>query len=400
MSRTRSRFGESETIIGSQSGYNPWLGTPFNYPITQSYFTSFEYMIDENNGKLRPDSPCHHGRLQLKLTPYSYEYGGENFSKIIPNRNPSDILTVVEALLQEEVDALVRRLTKSLYDRYAAFTKRFSSINFLAELTDVSALFKRLDKYQYIDYEFGLSPMLGDMSTAMNALMTTEQAIQAKLNSLKHPVPIKIRRNFDLPISQEVAFYPNDPCVISGKLNVTLRLKAEMRVFLPVFQNSELIRDYIKLDLEGFHPDAATIWEAIPFSWLVDWFLPIGNALENVSGNWFNPLATLDGNLSYICQGELEMDNPRTHPHGRSGPSKIRVKVYHRDALSLEFDSRGVKTPVFRLPVPDPRKLALVNDIWGKGSSVDKLNRLGKRAKKRLKKVLPHLPPSLPLNKI
>ena len=65
----------------------------------------------------------------------------------------------------------------------------------------------------------------------------------------------------------------------------------------------------IALDWLGFHPDLATAWDLIPFSFVIDYLLPIGDYLESFrSGGWvktayFSGWLTLRFKLDLIWHG-------------------------------------------------------------------------------------------------
>nr|WEU70967.1 MAG: maturation protein [Hangzhou steitz-like virus 7] len=56
---------------------------------------------------------------------------------------------------------------------------------------------------------------------------------------------------------------------------------------------------FIFLDEVGFHPDLKTVWDGIPFSFVADYFLPIGDFLESLHPRgWFCPEFTIAGGYS------------------------------------------------------------------------------------------------------
>jgi hypothetical protein len=70
------------------------------------------------------------------------------------------------------------------------------------------------------------------------------------------------------------------------------------------------------LDLIGFHPDLLTVWETIPLSFLVDYFLPIGDFLDKfVRGGWtyqvqFSGFVSEQGSILFnSCEKEYVIVN-------------------------------------------------------------------------------------------
>lgn len=51
---------------------------------------------------------------------------------------------------------------------------------------------------------------------------------------------------------------------------------------------------YVMLKRTGLCLDAYNIWDMIPLSFVIDWFLPIGDFLEDFSQNWVADSAIFD----------------------------------------------------------------------------------------------------------
>lgn len=70
--------------------------------------------------------------------------------------------------------------------------------------------------------------------------------------------------------------------------------------------SSKQIAAAIFLDEIGFHPDLQVLWELTPLSFVVDWFVPVGQALNAVHPRgWFVPKVRFFGQRTYKAQCDL-----------------------------------------------------------------------------------------------
>lgn len=102
------------------------------------------------------------------------------------------------------------------------------------------------------------------------------------------------------------------------------------------------------LDELGLNPDLKTLWDIIPFSFVVDYFLPIGDFLESLHPRgWFNPSFTIDGGYSvkYVVEDSIVASWPYG---GKSGP--CTWTHYFRSPGSLTLKSRPPVEPKYESP--------------------------------------------------
>jgi len=105
------------------------------------------------------------------------------------------------------------------------------------------------------------------------------------------------------------------------------------------------------LDRLGFHPDLATLWELVPFSFVVDYIFPIGKFLEGLRrGGWVKAVY-FDGWISakvntsgYVYQA--------SHTPFRSTPHHIpfEYNAYYRYRKSTVLVAPEAELPSFELP--------------------------------------------------
>lgn len=114
---------------------------------------------------------------------------------------------------------------------------------------------------------YGLQPLLSDIDGIAKELATSEPIEFTIKGRKKHNYPAKI---------EEFPFY--NPQGIMGKVIVTTEASYEC-VYVTRVRAVPLARDISRL---GFGNLNSVAWEVIPWSFVVDWFIPIGNYLNNL----------------------------------------------------------------------------------------------------------------------
>lgn len=148
---------------------------------------------------------------------------------------------------------------------------------------------------EYLNYQFGISPLISDISKYLKVARDAER-IKAQL---KRDSGRLIRRRQTLVNDQTVTVtkYPNvypgngGTAYTIGTGTLTLTEKLVTKVwFSGAFQYSIGSQAYAWLDklaefnrVYGALPNAKTAWELLPWSWLVDWFSNAGDIITNVS---------------------------------------------------------------------------------------------------------------------
>lgn len=109
----------------------------------------------------------------------------------------------------------------------------------------------------------------------------------------------------------------------------------------------------IFLDELGVHPDLATVWNLVPLSFILDYFVPVGDFIESLHPRgWFEPEFRFNGYVSFKGTMVLHRD-----PIGAYQPYySTSYDVYCRDVLGTII---GIRKPV-PLPsfeAPDAKQL-------------------------------------------
>lgn len=161
-----------------------------------------------------------------------------------------------------------------------------------------STSFKRIKWHEivastYLEYAFGLAPLIGDTMKAAEALARwqTEEELLTKLRS---KVVSRVTQDKTTSVT-----YTGEK-MNSVLFNRTVKNQTEYRVQYVCGLDATPSADFGSNDrliqLLGFQPIKwiPAIWEAVPWSWLVDYFTNVGNILE--------ASATCTSKVTWICK--------------------------------------------------------------------------------------------------
>jgi hypothetical protein len=172
---------------------------------------------------------------------------------------------------------------------------------------------------------FGIRPLVNDVANAVNRLQRGYQGYPEK-SVVRSGKESQIRGVHSGPGGNN-----------SWSFEATMKTKAKITFVVtnPVFKT---------LDEVGFLNPLSVAWELVPFSFIVDWFVPIGTFLENVVPP--QGVSFVDGYLSQKIEGSFSSrtdydfgaDTWHTHCSG--------TEVYKRRIVLADF-------PKYNLVVPD-----------------------------------------------
>lgn len=388
MSRTRVKNPERNFP------YKIVYGDPYPDTLYDRYINiKSESITDNNNGVNRPESGVVHSKATHfpHPLPVNYYYGGYIEGDVAAS-HASILREYFDSQVKTECARVIENIKYKFYNDQASLVERGETLNFMNELRELPSMFKVLSKYSYLDWEFGWSPFLRDLTTLLSKTSSTIASAKAKIASLDKGQPLSVTKNIATSFFHEDAGlavgFPI-ACEYIGRAEI--RLRGSYRIVYPNLEDPHNL-ERLRKDIEGYNADPATLWEAVPFSWFVDWFLPIGDSLKALSGTNLNPAMYMRGTISVKCTGTYELYSR----HDKGDNSAVRYDTsygggthsyYHRETLADDLDSMFFRPPVFRLPVPDLRKAGIMNDIFGKGSSLvdaDKLRHQTRKDRRRI----------------
>jgi hypothetical protein len=209
------------------------------------------------------------------------QYGAPNidlmseYSEIIDGLTKRSATKMRSAVLNQKLDLATdlaegAQTVRLIADMAVRIAKTFLEIKKLRVVSAAKALLPTSRKQlanDFLAYRYGLAPLISDIQGAAESFAATivdSTRCRAKGSSTK-----EVETEEFFPI-----FDNNDQAVIRvvrKRTTVTVRHKCSMVI------NDEAVK---KLGELGFTNPANVIWELVPFSFVVDWFLPIGNFLK------------------------------------------------------------------------------------------------------------------------
>jgi len=237
--------------------------------------------------------------------------------------------------------------------------------NFIIDIAQLKALFKLWSRNlslaknlagAHLNYKFGWKPTVGDVRAMLNAVISLE----AKLKEFKEQCGVLQERNFlnerqslqksgTFNMGGDPAYFVEWRAILQSV--VQSHFKFIPRPLLALGGIDIQLRGYI--DTLGFELNPGILWDAIPFSFVVDWFLNVGDFLNGIKIDALElPIELVDSAVSYkeiVEVGSNLTINPSSHP-GSTAPDK--------------YDTRVTKQTLFnRLPL-DPDTALLQSLHW------------------------------------
>lgn len=196
-------------------------------------------------------------------------------------------------------------------------SSQFSIIQFFAELDETLALFRKetWSKVSYGQYTWGVAPFVADMK----ALLNTIERLSEDISNVS---------------------YENEYAVTGTEASLTESVVYDFTVrHTGTVDMSDYSSEAARLlDRLGFHPDIATVWDLIPLSFVVDYILPVGRFLEQVSRRgWvhsahFSGWTTIKGTITRERKVYTEFSD--WEPYGN-----FEVFLRHRNSYPLLLDT-------------------------------------------------------------
>lgn len=206
----------------------------------------------------------------------------------------------------------------------------------------------------YLTERFAIAPLLSDMAGIKQALSSTQKRIQSLLDRSEKLQTSHYNRDVGPPedVTSDVMYtqanIPNPgytPALNTHR--ITRRAVEEATKFHAELQYSYYYSEYQRqnaailglLDSLGVNLNPAIIWNAIPWSFVVDWFIGVSRWLDNFKLRNLEPVIIIHQYLwsvtkkrtIYVSYGNVSYPNPS---HRAIGPTPMPTVVetsYRRD---------------------------------------------------------------------
>lgn len=290
--------------------------------------TVYEYMREDG---VKGGHRVRH--FKSKPLSYAYAYGRDFWDHTQPTTFYTREMPTDWRLLNRVVAAVPPVLP---WDKLPS-SSRFSLIQFFAELDETLLLFtkKFLKNISYGSFTWGVMPFISDIQ----AVLETIENLSVDLNDFPFEATSSIEVNLDR-LSDDAP-----DCRLTGSHHIVGRASvptgAELRILL---------------DRLAFHPDLATAWDLIPLSFVIDYFLPIGDQLQSlVNRGWINQVDfTGWRSLKLFGKGGISAP-PRQNISVFYLPPEDNIQIYFRDRIDSSVpvdiyppnDSEWLQLPSF-----------------------------------------------------
>lgn len=282
------------SFMGSVTTVDQQHGTVYG---PKSYFCvlspdKYERICSENPGKERFGN-CEHVKRQTfrNLEPYiwasqlsPYVSWGDNsvFDRFASEGSiPSIAACSVDykALSAEAYQAMKPSLSSKI-----------SLTNFILELGDLKRMFQLFDNRKslsknvaggYLNYQFGWKLFIRDVKTIYTKLANWKQVLALYENGqnsiqVRHWSKVIDKRSGMVSQSNPSQYFP-----METDYETVTKYTATMKFRYTV---PDIKDKYVKiralLDILGLKLNAGVVWEAIPYSFVVDWFVNVGDVLD------------------------------------------------------------------------------------------------------------------------
>lgn len=148
----------------------------------------------------------------------------------------------------------------------------------------------------HLSYAFGIKPLVSDIMDMIEALKELKEKVTwLRKNQGK---PVKVSFSKDLSTSYKPSTVINNNAT-DTTIDQVLQYSCRYRAFALLVYNVERLSD-LELQLRiltrnfGLDKPAMWIYESIPFSFVLDWVLKVGDLLENLSPSISLPYTFLD----------------------------------------------------------------------------------------------------------
>jgi hypothetical protein len=225
----------------------------------------------------------------------------------------------------------------------------FSLGNFLYEIREISSLikwwrrgrslFKNLSDAT-LNYNFGVRPFLMDVRNSVRGLLSLQDRLaELKAGAGKLQVRHYSEEDNGLDFEESWDFNTNN----EGRATYRVPQAKYCASMTYTYQYPDLDRAheelYALLDTFGLQLNPQIIWDAIPYSFVVDWFFDVGDYLSQLRKKWIDVQITIKDfgvSCKFEFSGSTTMRGYGAIPSPWVPRTDFSGKFYHRKPLKVE----------------------------------------------------------------
>jgi len=304
-------------------------------------------------------------------------HGGNSYNKTVKKISDlasGEVSNLAETLVTwRQLDGLIGKNTMKLVDAARNVRKfRFARASEILFHGHSEVIFRRKPSRSrsfaenWLEFQYGWKPVLMDIRGVLDAFalraaaterIVTVRASSVDVSTTNHPIMSPLYGSYATVTPQEISRFA---MMRTERTRIGLRFKlddADRRFMTQL----------------GFTNPVSLLWELVPFSFVLDWMLPVGDYLEGLTS--FSGLTFVDGFLTRSTRENTFCSFSSNLTQG-SGPQTIRVQckggfkrerfMMRREKL-LSFPQR--QAPTFKNPFTfthTANALALLRVIFAK----------------------------------
>jgi hypothetical protein len=290
-----------------------------------------------------PNSPCFHVAIRSSADGFMVHQASPSLFVAEPSPRGCTALVAPLRELSGQYAARLSQQVQAKLKRMSAPVKEVSLINNLLEMDDIPKLLTKyrkigaqikdlsvLRQVNLLDYQFGVKPLLRDLETLIGNMANAETRYNRLIAGMMIPVSGRESNQFGGKLTFQSSSFQSDTIL------VTCRHKGLIRATYPgITEASQSLG--LAFDMIGLHIDASVAWDALPFSWLADWFVPIGDFIDQqVDRRWIRP--SFEGGISYSVSMSGFLKHTQTtlsQPVVYQRPNSVEFTSYQRDYCSV-----------------------------------------------------------------
>jgi hypothetical protein len=241
------------------------------------------------------------------------------------------------------------------WDRLRPDLRTVSVPNFLADIKDLQRLFQVWKKNlsiaknvagAHLNLKFGWKPTVGDLQNMIEGVTKLRAKLAAFKSTLGRTIQDSTGVALNLPSSASgTIVYPSGGHTVSYSAICTRKCVAyiawQSQPLAVMGPMDEVLRGL--LDSLGFELNPRIIWDAVPFTFVIDWFFGVGSWLDRYRVDALElPVSLADSFLQYeenltIEWTWLRADDGTYTSRPQSGAAVYRRKFFHREPLYPDY---------------------------------------------------------------
>lgn len=263
-------------------------------------------------GRRQSENACDHKNLRFSPRTFNVTYvvnqnhwdeGNHTYTRS-GRRTMTDSTTIMNLIGNNAGSYSHSYIQQGIESIMPSMASGFTITNFVYELGEVSSLVKWFDKSKSVfrnasqdtlNYNFGLKPFISDLKSAHEGLKSLDHRLrqfisQAGVPQRRH-VKFQVTNNVSSVTTTESG-YVNPQLYITHSLTGTVEnvhvITYNYRYTIPDLTYQQL-RTRALLDTIGAYLGAYEVWQAIPYSFVIDWFWDVGKYLKQFRDPWIVP---------------------------------------------------------------------------------------------------------------